>query len=413
MTRQYKIAQETVQAAWKLVRANKGAPGIDGQTIEEFEEQAESNIYKIWNRMASGSYFPPPVRTVNIPKRSGGKRMLGIPTVSDRVAQQVVKLHLEPLVEPKFHDDSYGYRPNRSQKHALAKARERCWQFDWVLEVDIKGFFDNIDHDLMMMLVKEHTDDRWIHLYVERWLNAELQDKTGSVSSRDRGSPQGSVISPLLSNIFLHHVFDTWMAKVYPHIPFERFADDMILHCKSKPQAEFIRDKLTKRLQEWKLEIHPDKTRIVYCKDSKRDGDHKPLQFTFLSYDFKPRRAENKQDGSVFTSFLPAIGHVAKLEIYQRIREWKLNTHTQESLNWISEEVNGQIRGWLDYFGKFYASALHPLTDHIDAALETWAMRKFKSLHRSREQARKWFAGIKTREPGLFAHWKWQAEHAE
>ncbi len=413
MTRQYQIAQETVRAAWKLVKANKGAPGIDGQTITEFEENADSNIYKIWNRMTSGSYFPPPVRTVNIPKNSGGHRMLGIPTVSDRVAQQVTKMYLEPIVDPKFHNDSFGYRPGRSQHHALAVAKKRCWKYDWVLEVDIKGYFDNIDHELMMMVLKTHTEEKWVLLYVERWLKAEIRKIDGTTISSVAGSPQGSVISPLLSNIFLHHAFDTWMTEKYSHIPFERFADDMILHCKSKEQAEYIKDKLVKRLEEWKLEIHPTKTRIVYCKDSKRGGSHEPFQFTFLSYDFKPRRAENSHDHSVFTSYLPAIGMDAKAGIYQDIREWKLKRRTQATLNEISESVNAQIRGWLNYFDKFYGSALNVIAKHIDARLLSWAMRKYKRFQRNRQAAAIWLEGIEAREPELFAHWCWRLRDAE
>lgn len=409
MTRQYQIPQQMMKDAWKLVKANKGAAGIDGQTVEDFEKDAENNLYKIWNRMTSGSYFPPAVRTVYISKSSGGKRMLGIPTVSDRVAQQVAKLYLEPIVEPEFHDDSYGYRPGRSQHDALAQARKRCWRYDWVLEIDIKGFFDSIDYELMMALLKKHTEEGWILLYVERWLKAELKDSDGTTRSREMGTPQGSVVSPILSNIFLHHVFDMWMAERFPTIPFERYADDAIIHCKTKAQAEFIRHELTQRLQAWKLEIHPDKTRIVYCRDNGRTGGHTPFQFTFLGYTFMPRRALSPRDGNVFSSFQPAISKPAKLKIYADIREWKLGRRTQESLNDIRNDVNPQIAGWLNYYGKFYQSALSNLIDHIDERLIHWATRKHKSLRRSRARARSWLAGIKVRQPNLFAHWPYRA----
>jgi len=410
MTRQYEIAKEEVEKAWKKVKENKGAPGIDGQTIEEFEERLEGNLYKIWNRMTSGSYFPPAVKMVGIPKKAGGERMLGIPTVSDRVAQQVTKQILEPKVEPIFHEDSYGYRPNKSQHDAIAKTKQRCWECDWVLEVDIKGYFDTIDHELMMKVLKEHTEEKWIHLYVERWLKAELQNKDGETRSRDKGSPQGSVISPLLSNIFLHHAFDAWMTEEYPSIPFERFADDVVLHCKSRKQAEYIKEKLTKRLKDWKLEIHPEKTRIVYCKDDNRKGKYKPVKFTFLGYDFKPRRAVNRNTGIAFTSFGPAISHEAKCSIFEKIREWNLNRRTQGTLDDISKEVNGQIRGWLNYYGKFQKSALNPIADHIDFRLTNWAKRKYKRLKKSKEKARMWLIGIRSRQPRLFAHWKWKLE---
>lgn len=410
MTRQYQIPQLTVKEAWKLVKANKGAAGIDGQTIEDFEEDLENNLYKIWNRMTSGSYFPPAVRTVYIPKSSGGQRMLGIPTVSDRVAQQVAKMYLEPIVEPKFHNDSYGYRPRRSQHDALAQARKRCWENDWVLEIDIKGYFDSIDFELMMTLLKQHTEERWILLYVERWLKAELKEKDGTTRSREKGTPQGSVISPILSNIFLHHVFDTWMAEKYPYIPFERYADDAIIHCKTKAQAEFIRRQLTQRLSVWKLEINSEKTRIVYCKDSNRTGGHKPLMFTFLGYTFMPRKVQNNRTGSIFTSYQPAISHQAKLNIYAEIREWELERRTQESLNDIRDAINLQIAGWLNYYGKFYKSALSCLIHQIDERLLHWAIRKHKSLKRSKPRARRWLAGIKARQPNLFAHWIDRAE---
>ncbi len=410
MTRQYQIPQQTMKEAWKLVKANKGAAGIDGQTIEDFEEDVDNNLYKIWNHMTSGSYFPPAVRTVYIPKSSGGKRMLGIPTVSDRVAQQVAKMYLEPIVEPKFHNDSYGYRPRRSQHDALAQARKRCWEYDWVLEIDIKGFFDSIDFELMMALLKKHTEERWLLLYVERWLKAELKESDGTTRSREKGTPQGSVVSPILSNIFLHHVFDMWMTEKHPSIPFERYADDAIIHCKTKAQAEFIRKALTQRLSEWKLEIHPDKTRIIYCKDSNRTGGHKPFMFTFLGYTFMPRQAESSRDGRIFTSHLPAISHQAKLDIHAEIREWKLGRRTQVSLNDIRDQVNLQIAGWLNYYGKFYRSALNSLIDHIDERLTHWAIRKYKSLKRSKSRARRWLAGIKARQPNLFAHWDDRAE---
>jgi group II intron reverse transcriptase/maturase len=413
MTRQYQIRHQTIEAAWKLVRANKGAAGIDGQTIEDFEENLENNLYKIWNRMTSGSYFPPAVRTVYIPKSSGGKRMLGIPTVSDRVAQQVAKMYLEPILEPKFHNDSYGYRPGRSQHDALAQARRRCWEYDWVLEIDIKGYFDNIDFELIMALLKQHTAERWILLYVERWLKADLKEKDGTTRAREKGTPQGSVISPILSNIFLHHVFDTWMKEKYPNIPFERYADDAIIHCKTKAQAEFIRKMLIQRLSEWKLEINPDKTRIVYCKDGKRTGGHTPFLFTFLGYTFMPRRAKSSQDGSIFISYQPAISHNARLEINAAIRDWELGRRTQASLNDIRDAVNLQIAGWLNYYGKFYKSALNSLIDHIDERLVHWAVRKYKSLKRSKPRARLWLNGIKVRQPKLFAHWSTVPRYAE
>jgi len=405
MTRQYQIAKETVKEAWGEVKENKGAAGIDGQTVEDFEADLENNLYKIWNRMTSGSYFPPAVKEVEIPKNSGGNRKLGIPTVADRVAQGVAKKYLEPEMELQFHEDSYGYRPNKSQHQALERTRERCRRNDWVIEIDIKGYFDNISHEILMGLLQEHTKEKWILLYVRRWLMAGTQTQEGTIKPKEKGTPQGSVISPLLSNIYLHHAFDMWMKDRYPYIPFERFADDIIVHCKSLKQAEYIRKQISERMKEWQLELHKEKTRIVYCKDSNRPGNHEHIMFTFLGYTFKPRRARNGKTGKIFTSFQPAISQEAKMEIYKEIQKWKLAKRTQRTLESISEEINVQIRGWFNYFDKFYASALNQLRTHIDYRLIHWAIRKYKSLGKSKQRGRTWLTGVMSRQPKLFAHW--------
>ena len=222
----YAISKQVVWEAYQEVKANHGAAGVDGQSIEAFETDLKGNLYKIWNRMSSGSYFPPPVRLVEIPKASGGTRPLGIPTVGDRVAQMVVKMHLEPLVEPQFHPDSYGYRPGKSALDAVATARERCWRSDWVIDLDIKGFFDNLGHELVMKAVRHHAEAPWVLLYIERWLKAPVERQDGSREERTKGSPQGSVVSPLLANLFMHYAFDLWMRRTYPDIRFERYADD-------------------------------------------------------------------------------------------------------------------------------------------------------------------------------------------
>ncbi|MEX6430344.1 group II intron reverse transcriptase/maturase, partial [Ferrimicrobium acidiphilum] len=251
---------------------NQGAAGVDGESIEEFEKDLKGNLYRIWNRMSSGSYFPPPVRAVEIPKRAGGSRVLGVPTVSDRIAQTVVKIYLEPEVEPIFHPDSYGYRPGRSALDALGRTRERCWKFDWVIDLDIRAFFDSIDHDLMLKALAKHTKERWILLYVERWLKAPLEKEDGATVQRDRGTAQGSAISPLLANLFLHYAFDVWTARNFPDCPFERYADDGVIHCATEQEAKEILVALGKRLAELGLELNPDKTAIVYCKDANRKG---------------------------------------------------------------------------------------------------------------------------------------------
>lgn len=269
-TKPFCITKKSVMAAWERVKANKGAFGVDEESIEDFESNLKDNLYKIWNRLSSGTYFPPPVRAVEILKSDGRKRLLGIPTVSDRVAQGVVKSYLEAMVESKFHEDSYGYRPGKSALDAVGIARKRCWRQDWCIDLDIKGFFDNLDHELMMKAIKFHTHEKWVHLYAERWLKAPLQREDGELIKREKGTPQGGVISPLLANIFMHHAFDDWMKRRFPNIKFERFADDILTHCSSLRQAKKVLEEIRVRLKECGLELHPEKTKIVYCKDSYR-----------------------------------------------------------------------------------------------------------------------------------------------
>ncbi|MCA1617697.1 MAG: group II intron reverse transcriptase/maturase, partial [Acidobacteria bacterium] len=247
-TKPYSISKKVVWEAYLRVKANDGAAGIDDESVADFERDLKNNLYKIWNRMSSGTYFPPPVRTVSIPKSNGGERKLGIPTVGDRVAQMVVKLYLEPEVEPHFHPDSYGYRPAKSAVDAVETARKRCWRYDWCIDLDIKGFFDNLDHSLIMRAVKKHTNVAWVLLYIERWLKAPIQLEDGTLEERDRGTPQGSVVSPLLANTFMHHAFDEWMRGEFPHVPFERYADDVLVHCASEKQAKFVLAAIQKRL---------------------------------------------------------------------------------------------------------------------------------------------------------------------
>ena len=299
------ISKWAVFSAWAKVRDNKGAAGVDGMSIEGFEKKLKNNLYRIWNRMSSGSYMPPPVRRVMIPKADGKQRPLGIPTVGDRVAQMVVKMELEPKVEHLFHPDSYGYRPKKSALDAVGTCRERCWRYDWIVDLDIKGFFDNIDHPLMMHAVAKHTDSPWMLLYIERWLKAPVEAEDRTPRARDRGTPQGGVISPLLANIFLHHVFDMWMSREYPGCPFERYADDVVIHCSSREEALAVKAAVETRLRECRLEAHPDKTRIVYCRIGGQPRDHEPIQFDFLGYSFRPRMAKSHA-GKLFTGFLPA-----------------------------------------------------------------------------------------------------------
>jgi RNA-directed DNA polymerase len=400
------IPKRAVWEAYKRVRANHGAAGVDGQTIAEFEEDLKDNLYGLWNRMSSGSYMAPPVRRVEIPKdNGGGVRLLGIPSVADRVAQTVVKDYLEPILDACFHVDSYGYRPMKSAKEALAMARARCWRYDWVLELDIRAFFDNLSHELLLRALRRHTDCKWVLLYVERWLKASVQLADGSLEPRDKGTPQGGVVSPLLSNLFLHYVFDQWMQKHYPDIPFERYADDGICHCKTLAQAQQLRAALERRFAECHLELHPQKTRVVYCKDDDRRGTYPDHSFDFLGFAFRPRRSKNRW-GKFFISFTPAVSNKAAKAMRGTLRSWALHNRSDKSLEDLARMFNPVVQGWINYYASFYKSALYPTLRHVDQVLARWAERKYKKLHGHLRRARHWLARVARTRPRLFAHWK-------
>ena len=401
----FPVTKRQVWEAYKRVKANKGGAGVDGQTLEDFERDLGGNLYKLWNRMASGSYMPPPVKRVEIPKEGGGVRPLGVPTVADRVAQMVVKQVLEPELEGQFHPDSYGYRPGKSAHQAIGQARKRCWHNDWVLDLDIKGFFDNIDHSLLLKALRRHTDERWILLYVERWLQAEVEMPDGTHEARGKGTPQGGVASPLLANLFLHYAFDAWMRREFPNIPFERYADDIVCHCRSEAQANYLKGALQRRLAYCGLELHPEKTRVVYCKDGDRTGEHPVTSFDFLGYTFRARRSKNWK-GKYFVNFSPAVSGKAAKAIRREVRGWKLPCRSDKSLNDLARMFNAAIRGWVNYYGAYYKSALYPTLRHIDRKLVRWATRKFKSLRGHRARAERWLRRIARRDGTLFAHWR-------
>ena len=401
----FSISQQEVWEAYQKVKANHGAAGVDGQSIAEFETRVKDNLYRLWNRMSSGSYFPPPVRTVTIPKADGGERKLGIPTVSDRIAQMVVKSRLEPVVDPLFHPDSYGYRPGKSALEAVGQTRQRCWKLDWVIDLDIKGFFDNIDHDLLRRAVKKHAKEKWVVLYIERWLQAPAQAEDGHVTARGKGTPQGGVVSPLLANLFLHYAFDRWMQKTYPHLLFERYADDAIVHCRTEAEAQEVRRAIAVRMQECRLELHPDKTKIVYCKDDDRRGTYPNEQFDFLGDTFRPRRSKNWK-GKFFINVSPAVADKAGKAMRAAIRSWRLHLRSDKSIEDLARMFNPKVRGWLQYYGRYYRSALYPIMRQLDRSLARWAYRKYKKLRGHLRRATHWLARISRRDPGLFAHWQ-------
>jgi RNA-directed DNA polymerase len=401
----FAISRQAVWEAYKKIKANRGAAGVDEISIKEFDKKMKDNLYKLWNRMSSGSYFPPPVKAVPIPKKNGGERILGVPTVADRIAQMVVKQELEKKVEIHFLDDSYAYRPGKSAHDALAKTRERCWRYNWVLEFDIKGLFDNINHELLMRAVRMHSDCPWVLLYSERWLKVPMLMQNGEMVQRVKGTPQGGVISPLLANLFLHYTFDKWMMRNSPQTPWARYADDGLVHCQSRDEAEVLFLRLKERFAECGLEMHPDKTRIVYCKDDDRRENHTETSFDFLGYTFSPKLAKNWR-GKYFVSFLPAISNKAAKALRREIHDWRMHLKPDKSLEDLSDMFNPIIRGWINYYGRFYKSRLYGVLRQLNKALIHWVRRKFKRYENHRRNAEYWLGRVARRQPKLFAHWQ-------
>ncbi|HIF32879.1 MAG TPA: group II intron reverse transcriptase/maturase [Planctomycetaceae bacterium] len=401
----FAISKFLVWRAYLDVKSKGGAAGVDKQSLEDFERDLKNNLYRIWNRMCSGSYFPPPVKAVPIPKKSGGTRVLGVPTISDRIAQTVVKRTLEPILEPVFDEDSYGYRPRRSAHDAIAVTRKRCWQYNWVVEFDIRGLFDNISHELLMKALRLHCKCRWVLLYVERWLKASMQQPDGTLTERHQGTPQGGVVSPVLANLFLHYAFDAWVRREMPHVPFCRYADDGLLHCRSRRQAEYVMKRITERFQECGLEIHPDKSSIVYCQDRNRTEQHPRISFDFLGYTFRPRRCVDRQ-GNVHPNFLPAISRPSKKEINRKIRSWHLQLKNEKTLSDLSRMFNPVLQGWLTYYGRFYPSGLRQLWRNINRYLVQWVRRKFKRFSQHKRRAKQYLDRLARANPNLFVHWK-------
>jgi RNA-directed DNA polymerase len=408
----FDIPKRLVWQAWKRVKANGGAAGADGVTIEAFEADLGDNLYKIWNRMSSGTYFPPPVRAVEIPKASGGMRVLGVPTVADRVAQTVAALALEPRTEAIFHDDSYGYRRERGALDAVAKCRQRCWEKDWVIDLDVRKFFDSVPWDLMVKAVQANTthEQRWIVLCVRRWLAAPIVMPDGRTQARDKGTPQGSAVSPVLANLFMHYAFDKWLERELPAVKFERYADDAVVHCATERQANEVLAALEERMAEVGLQLHPDKTRIVFCKDGRRRyADCAHTSFTFLGYTFRARNAPTRDGTSMFTGFLPAVSKDALKRMSEEVRSWRIHLRTATELKDLASWINPVVRGWMTYYGRYYRTALDGLLRRINAYLMRWAQRKYKRLRPFRK-ARRWWHGLTARQPGMLAHWAWMNE---
>jgi len=403
----FDISKRLVWEAYQKVKSNKGAAGVDGQSLADFAQDEKDNLYKIWNRMSSGSYFPPPVRAVDIPKPGGrGVRRLGVPTVADRIAQTVVTMMLESEVEKVFHPDSYGYRPRRSALDAVGVCQQRCWERRWVIDLDIQAFFDNVPHAEILQAVARHTELPWVLLYVRRWLCAPIRLADGTLESRDRGTPQGSAISPLLANLFMHYAFDAWITRAHPHIRFERYCDDIIVHCVSAAQARYVRGLIAGRLWRFGLRLHPEKTKIVYCMQEGRSDIYPDTAFTFLGYTFRPRGARTGT-GELKVGFLPAFSRAAGKAMAATIRGWRLGRRTDLSFAEVAAMVNRVVAGWINYYGRFYKSLLiNFLAEQLNPHLVKWAMRKFKHLHRSPAKARQRLARIAEAHRGIFVHWR-------
>jgi RNA-directed DNA polymerase len=398
------IAKRVVWEAYRQVKANRGAAGIDGESIEMFEANLKDNLYKVWNRMSSGSYIPPAIRLVEIPKKTGGVRTLGISTVEDRIAQTVAKIYIEPALEPLFHPDSYGYRPGKSALQAIGVTRQRCWKYNWVVEFDIQKAFDELDWSLLLRAVRKHVKERWVVLYIERWLEAPFMKAGGTLVPRSKGVPQGSVIGPLMMNLFMHYCFDRWMQEKHPYCPFARYCDDAVVHCCSGKQAQWMLAVIGKRLEECGLKLNMQKSSIVYCKDSNRRETHARKQFTFLGYTFRPRGAEGR-GGKKFQSFLPAVSKDAIKKMLRTIKSWKLSRQTPADIGELAAQYNPILRGWLNYYGHFYKSALHRVFRSFEETLVRWARRKYRKLERHKGRSFLWLWRLARRQPQLFTHW--------
>ena len=404
-TKAFSITKQEVYEAYLQVRANRGSAGVDEVTIEKYEENLKDNLYKLWNRMSSGSYFPKPVKGVDIPKGKNKTRPLGIPTVNDRIAQAVVKNRLEPRLEEYFHDNSYGYRPNKTAGEAVKVAKERCKNNDWVVDLDIKGYFNNIDHELLMKAVAKHVQEKWIKLYIKRWLETPVE-KHGERIENTKGTPQGAVISPLLANLFLHYTFDIWMRRKCPTIPFERFADDIVCHCKTQRQAKWLMNILNKRFNNCGLTLHPIKSKIVYCKDGRRTGDYENTEFDFLGFTFK-RRTARSQRGQIFISFTPAVSKKASRKFLEEIKKKAVFKIAHVDLQIIAKIVNPMIRGWVNYFEQFRRSEMNRMFRVINNMIVRWLRRKYKKLTYTKEKTYKLYRDIAKSRPTIFYHWNY------
>lgn len=399
------ITKEMVKEAYRQVKRNKGSAGVDEEDLDKFEENLLPNLYKLWNRLASGSYFPKPVKEVIIPKSGSGERKLGIPTVTDRIAQQVIKAYLEPRLEAEFMPNSYGYRPHKSAHQAIDKVRENTRQYAWAIDMDIKSFFDEVNHELLMKAIDKHVSENWVKLYIGRWLEAPISAKEGLVHKAGSGTPQGGVISPLLANLFLHYVLDKWIEQMFPTVAFVRYADDIIVHCISEQQSHYVLEGIKRRLDECKLQLNESKTKIVYCQNYRRAArkDY-PKKFDFLGYSFKPM-SKPSNNGGMFLGFDCELSMKSRSRIIEEWRTMNFQRDSSQTLQKLASMLNSKTRGMINYYGRYNILAIEKLLRHLDYRIAKWAKNKFKRMKESYKKAFDWLRGIKASYPNFFYHW--------
>jgi RNA-directed DNA polymerase len=398
------ITYEMVARAYQKVRKGGKTPGVDEESWADFESKGvERQLYVIWNRLSSGSYFPQAVKRIEIPKKDGSKRKLGIPTMRDRIAQEVVKDYMEKRIDDRFHEHSYGYRPMKSSHEAIKQVRENVLEKDWVVDIDISKFFDEIDHELMLKAVEAMMEEKWVKMYIKRWLEMKVQTAEGTEDSQGKGTPQGGVISPLLANLYLHYSLDQWLTKHYPTVSFVRYADDMVLHCKTEKESQEVLRALKGRLTQVKLRLNEGKSKIVYCKDYRRKALHEKTQFGFLGFSFQPRLAQSKIGLGSYTVFTGEISGENQQKIREEIREsvnWRNTTLEVEDL---AARLNNKLRGWINYFGILGKRSLRNTMHYVDTRLLKWLIRKHKVGYRTGQQI---LQHLYEKQPYLFYHWQ-------
>lgn len=405
-TKPFPISKQMVWEAYQKVKTKGKAYGVDHVSMKDFEMKLSGNLYKIWNRLASGTYFPPAVREVEIPKKDGKMRKLGIPTIGDRIAQTVVKDYMESSIDKLFHENSYGYRPLKSAYQALTKARINVKQYDWVIDMDIKGFFDNISHDLLLKALDKVVAEKWVKMYSKRWLEMPVQKLDGTIVRKEgRGTPQGGVISPLLANLFLHYAFDMWITKQHPSICFERYADDIIVHCHTQQEAEAILLQIAERMKQCQLELHPVKTKIVYCRDYRRKEPHEHVQFDFLGFSFQPRPTKDYQTGIIYNMFDLSISRGSQKRIVEEINRFKIQMWSESTIEQIADTLYSKLQGWINYYGKFRKWLFLNVFRRLSFRLVQWAQHKYKLS--GIKMSYQWLENYQKVHPALFAHWRY------